>query len=59
MVLQDRDNNGNCSVATFDSRDAVDAAQQRFEEMGDEVPEEVRGSRTGVDVYEVVWNSEA
>jgi hypothetical protein len=24
--------------------------------MGDDIPEDIRGRRTSVDVYEVVWN---
>lgn len=39
----------------FDSKEAVEAAESQFEKMGDDVPEEVRGRRTSVDVYEVVW----
>ena len=42
-------------VSFFDSREAIEAAEQRFESMGDEIPEEVRGRRLAVDVYEVVW----
>lgn len=58
MVLQDPDGDRRLFVTFFDSREAVAAAEQRFEEMGDEVPEEIRGRRTAVDVYEVVWNAE-
>ena len=43
-------------ITFFDSREELDAAAVRFEEMGDEVPEEIRGRRTGVDVYEVVFD---
>jgi hypothetical protein len=46
-------------VTFFDSREQLDAAQQRFEQMGDEIPEDVRGRRVSVDVYEVVYDSEA
>ena len=41
----------------FDSRAALEAAEARFEQMGDEIPEDVRGQRTSVDVYEVVFES--
>lgn len=44
-------------ITYFDSREALDAAEAQFEKMGDEIPEDVRGRRTSVDVYEVVWNS--
>jgi len=43
-------------VTFFDSREELDAAAQRFESMGDEIPEEVRGRRTAVDAYEVVFD---
>jgi hypothetical protein len=42
-------------ITFFDTRAALDAAEARFESMGDEVPEDVRGKRTAVDVYEVVF----
>jgi hypothetical protein len=45
-------------VTFFDSREALDAATARFEEMGDEIPEEIRGRRVSVDVYEVVFDGQ-
>jgi hypothetical protein len=54
MVLDDEQGGKRLFVTFFDSREALDAAQSTFESMGDEIPEEVRGRRTGVDVYEVV-----
>jgi hypothetical protein len=44
-------------ITYFDSKEAVDAAEAQFEKMGDDIPEDVRGRRTSVDVYEVVWNT--
>jgi len=44
-------------VAYFDDEQSLDAAAQHFEKMGDDIPEDVRGKRTSVDKYEVVWNS--
>jgi hypothetical protein len=55
MVLADDENKRRMFVAMFDSREAIEAAEPRFESMGDEVPEDVRGRRTGVDYYEVVF----
>jgi hypothetical protein len=55
MMLEDDENNRRMFVAMFDSREAIEAAEPRFESMGDEVPEDVRGRRTGVDYYEVVF----
>ena len=43
-------------ITFFDSREAITAAEPRFESMGDEIPEEIRGKRTSVDVYEVVFD---
>ena len=45
-------------VTFFDSREELEAAQERFERMGDEIPEEIRGKRVSVDVYEVVFDGE-
>src|SRR5436190_17254779 len=58
MVLDDGSGAKRMFVTFFDSREAIEAAEQRFESMGDETPEDVRGRRTGVDVYEVVWERE-
>lgn len=58
MVLQDWANDRRLFVTFFDSREALEAAESRFESMGDEIPEEIRGRRTAVDVYEVVWQAE-
>jgi hypothetical protein len=54
MVLADRDAGRHVFITFFDSREAIAAAEARFEEMGDEIPEEIRGRRTSIDVYEVV-----
>jgi hypothetical protein len=43
-------------VTFFESRDAMEAAEQQFEAMGDEFPEDVRGRRVAVDTYEVVMD---
>jgi hypothetical protein len=37
----------------------MQAAEQRFEEMGNEIPEDVRGRRVAVDTYEVVMDGAA
>jgi hypothetical protein len=56
LVLADRERNRRLFVTFFDSREAIDAAEQRFEQMGDELPADIRGRRTSVDVYEVVFD---
>jgi hypothetical protein len=58
MVLADREKGRRLFIAFFDSLDELQAAEQRFEAMGDEIPEDVRGRRTSVDVYEVVLNQD-
>jgi hypothetical protein len=45
-------------LSFFESREELEAAAARFESMGDEIPEDVRGRRVGVDVYEVVFDGE-
>ena len=44
-------------ITYFDSKEQVAAAEAEFDKMGDEIPEEVRGHRTSVEVFDVVWNS--
>jgi hypothetical protein len=55
MVLGANADGKRLFVTFFEDRAALDAAEQRFESMGDEIPEEVRGRRTSVDVYEVLF----
>ena len=43
-------------VTFFDSKESLEAAEARFDAMGDEIPEAVRGKRVGVDTYEVVFD---
>jgi hypothetical protein len=40
-------------VTFFDDAAAIAAAEPEFEAMGEQYPEEVRGRRASVDVYEV------
>ncbi len=56
MVFADENSGRSIFIALFDSPEAIEAANEQFEKMGDEIPEDVRGRRTSVDVYEVVWN---
>jgi hypothetical protein len=55
MVLQ---GSNRLFISFFDTREHLDAAAARFEEMGNEIPEEIRGRRTSVEVYEVVFDGE-
>jgi hypothetical protein len=58
MMLDDAQAGRRLFIAFFDSREALDAAESRFESMGDEVPEDVRGRRLSVEVYDVVADEE-
>jgi heme-degrading monooxygenase HmoA len=53
LVLSDEGSGKRLFITLFDSRETIAAAEQRFEQMGDEIPEEVRGQRTSIEVYEV------
>jgi hypothetical protein len=59
MVLVDSDANRRLFVTFFETAEQLKAAEEQFSKMGDEIPEDIRGRRTSVDVYEVVWNQEA
>ena len=58
MLLADRDKGRRLFITFFEDRAAIDAAEQQFDAMGDEIPEEVRGRRTSVDVYEVLMQED-
>ena len=53
MVLVDRERNRRLFITMFESREAIEAAEAKFESMGDEIPEDVRGRRTSVEYYEI------
>jgi hypothetical protein len=54
LLLSDDSSNKRQFIAFFDSKEEIEAASEQFERMGDEIPEDVRGRRLGVDVYEVL-----
>lgn len=45
-------------ITFFETREAIDAAERSFEQMGDEIPESVRGRRVSLETYEVVFDVE-
>jgi hypothetical protein len=53
LMLDDDSSSKRLFISFFDSREAVEAAEAGFDAMGDTIPEEVRGRRTSVGVYEV------
>jgi hypothetical protein len=54
IVLDDTGAKKRKFLAFFDSRDALESAEAGFDQMGDTIPEEIRGKRTTVHYYEVV-----
>src|SRR5262245_42050270 len=54
LILDDKDAKKRKFLAFFDSRDALEAAESGFDQMGDTIPEEIRGRRTSVHHYDVV-----
>ena len=58
LLLSAAESNKRLFVAFFDSREEIEAAKERFESMGDEIPEDVRGRRTSIEVFEVVTDQE-
>jgi len=53
LRLIDREGGRSLGITFFDSEEAIRTAEPIFEKMGDEVPEELRGRRTSVEIYEV------
>ena len=45
-------------ISFFDSEETAAAAEQRFEQMGDEIPESVRGKRISLETFEVAFDVE-
>jgi hypothetical protein len=53
LMLLDRDQRKSLGITFFESEEKIRAAEPEFERMGDEIPEQQRGRRTSVDLYEV------
>jgi hypothetical protein len=49
LLLTTAGGNRRLLVTFFETRDEIDAAEEHFESIGDEIPEQIRGRRTGVD----------
>ena len=56
LVLNDEGANRRLFITFFDSEDELRAAEPKFDAMGNEIGEEIRGRRTALDVYEVVFD---
>ena len=57
MVLM-RDDTSWTVISFFEDEETAKAAEARWEEMGDEIPEHVRGKRVSVETYEVAFDVE-
>ena len=57
MVLM-KDESRWAVISFFDSEEAAAAAEERFEQMGDEIPESVRGKRISLESFEVAFDVE-
>jgi hypothetical protein len=53
LMLVDRRAGTALGISFFESEKAIRNAEPAFERMGKEIPKEMRGNRTSVDVYEV------
>ena len=53
LMLVDRENKRSLGITFFPSESEIRESEPVFERMGDEIPEEQRGRRTSVNVYEV------
>jgi hypothetical protein len=57
MVL--RKDEGRWSVISFfDNEEDAAAAEERFEQMGDQIPESARGKRVSLETFEVAFDVE-
>jgi hypothetical protein len=45
-------------ISFFDSEESAAAAEERFEQMGDEIPESIRGKRVSLESFEVAFDVE-
>ena len=52
--LADAESGRQLFITLFDTREAIEAAEPMFEQMGDELPEEIRGRRVSKEYYEVM-----
>jgi hypothetical protein len=53
IALVDREAGRILGITLFESEEAIREAEPRFEQMGDEIPESLRGKRAAVEIYEV------
>ena len=54
LLLGTPDGSRRIFITLFDSKESLEATEEAFDKMGDDIPEEVRGHRVAVEVYEVL-----
>jgi len=54
LILDDKAAKKRKFLAFFESHDALEAAEAGFDQMGDTIPDDIRGKRTTVHYYDVV-----
>lgn len=57
MVLMKDDTHWSV-ISFFNDAESAKAAEARWDQMGDEIPEHVRGKRVGLETYEVAFDVE-
>jgi len=45
-------------ISFFDTREALEASEEKFEQLGDQIDESVRGKRVGLATYELRFDME-
>ena len=58
VIVLMRDDTHWSVVSFFEDEESATGAEARFEELGDEIPERVRGKRVSLDTYEVAFDVE-
>ena len=58
VIVLMRDDSHWSVVSFFEDEESATAAEARWEEMGDEIPERIRGKRVSVESYEVAFDVE-
>ncbi len=53
LVLADSEQGKSRFITFYDSKEDLDATESHWEQMGSDIPEEMRGRRTSVEAFEV------
>lgn len=58
IVLMNEGDNKWKVISFFDNAETAAASEERFEQLGDEIPESVRGKRVSLESFEVAFDVE-